>query len=228
MAWEHPQHPVVISRNFGLSAYSVTRSEFLAFVQETRYSPDGRCIHFTTHGYSRASVSWQSPGFAQPDRDPVVCVSWRDAQAYVGWLNNKLRGPAATRGDGPYRLPSEAEWEYAARAGTETARWWGDAIGEVNANCIECGNPAWIEGQTTPGNHFRPNPFGLYDMLGNVFQYTDDCWHENYVGAPSDGRPWTNMDCDKIAFRGGGWSSRAWVLRSATRSGREKVQKLTK
>jgi formylglycine-generating enzyme required for sulfatase activity len=225
MAREHPQHPVTIAKKFGLGVYPVTRREYSVFVKETGYSPRGGCTHFLLRGYSRASVSWQDPGFTQTDRDPVVCVGWQDAKAYVGWLNNKARNPGATGSDGPYRLPSEAEWEYAARAGTETARWWGDAIGTANANCRDCRNPSSIEGQTTPVDHFRPNPFGLYDMLGNVFEHTADCFHENYVGAPSDGHPWVDAHCSEVTFRGGDWGSDAWVLRSAHRSGSEKSTK---
>jgi formylglycine-generating enzyme required for sulfatase activity len=220
MPREHPQHSVSFSTHFGLGIYHVTKREFSAFIHETGYSTQpcilwtrGRAVH-TSGG------AWVAPGFAQTDRDPVVCVSWIDAKAYTHWLNRKLGATALTEGDGPYRLPSEAEWEYAARAGTETARWWGDTIGYANANCNSCNNSGagW---QTTPDGSFPANAFGLYDMLGNTWQWTEDCWHETYVGAPSDGSPWTSVNCALRAFRGGSWNSSAWILRSATRSGGE-------
>ena len=126
LATEHPQHLVTIAGSFAMGKYPVTRREFAAFVQETGYSTSGGCTLFANHKYERrVDAGWQAPGFTQTDRDPVVCVSWHDAQAYVAWLNNKLRGQTPTKDDGPYRLPSEAEWEYAARAGTQTVRWWG-------------------------------------------------------------------------------------------------------
>ncbi len=124
---------------------------------------------------------------------------------------------AAAGGDGPYRLPSEAEWEYAARAGTTTARWWGDAIGIGKANCNGCGS-AWNGRELAPVDSFAPNPFGIYDMVGNVWQWTSDCWNESYVGAPSDGSAWQTGDCSKRVLRGGSWSNVPEFIRSAARS----------
>jgi formylglycine-generating enzyme required for sulfatase activity len=205
---EGPQHSVSL-RWFALAKYDVTVREFTAFVHETGYEP-GPC------NWPRDST-WDSPGFLPAD--PVVCVSWRDAQAYIKWLNRKVaeRSPALTKGDGPYRLPSEAEWEYAARAGTANARWWGDSIGVGNANCNGCGSP-WDNRRLSPVGSFKPNRFGLYDMLGDVWQWTDDCWNETYTGAPDDGRPWTTGDCRRRVLRGGSWSSLPKFLRSAARS----------
>ena len=146
-------------------------------------------------------------------------MSWYDAQAYVGWLNDKVGNGllASTNRDGPYRLPSEAEWEYAARAGTTTARWWGDAIGVGNANCHGCGSN-WDNKLIAPAGSFGPNPFGLYDILGNVWQWNDDCWNENYVGAPKDGIAWKTGDCKKRVMRGGSWSNSPVFVRSAMRT----------
>jgi formylglycine-generating enzyme required for sulfatase activity len=155
---------VSIGRPFGLAKYPVTRREFAAFVRETGYSIDGTCT-LANHGYRRdPEAGWQNPGFAQTDRDPVVCETWEDPKAYVAWLNGKLTGRSAIKV--PYRLPSEAEWEYAARAGTRTQRWWGDAIGRNNANCDQCGS-RWDKQQTSPVGSFQPNPVGLFDMLGH-------------------------------------------------------------
>lgn len=219
MTREYPQHLVFILKSFALGKYPVTRAEFAAFVRDTGYSPGRDCLPVGPHANIHSRVSWQRPEFQQTDRDPVVCVSWDDARAYIVWLNGRVSHTAIMSSAGPYRLPSEAEWEYAARAGTDTARWWGNSIGKAKANCAECGDPPRLDGHTTPVGSFPPNAFGLYDMLGNVFEYTEDCFHDNYAGAPSDGQPWGDKDCSKISFRGGGWSSQAWVLRSAQRSG---------
>src|SRR5262249_55972136 len=151
--------------------------------------------------------------------EPAVCLNWYDAEAYLAWLNAKVRRlhKIASR-DGPYRLPSEAEWEYAARAGTVTARWWGNAIGTDNADCNGCGS-RWDRVLIAPVGSFRANPFGLYGMLGSVWQWTDDCWNESYVGAPGDGRRRASGDCSKRVLRGGSWSSVPALVRSAARSG---------
>ena len=119
--------------------------------------------------------------------------------------------------DGPYRLPSEAEWEYAARAGTETVRWWGDSIGSGNADCYGCGSP-WDKQQPAPAGSFQANAFGLSDVLGSAWQWTEDCWNEAYAGSPQDGSAWRTGKCELRVMRGGDWSSRPWVLRSANRT----------
>ena len=216
---EGPQHLVSV-RAFALSKFDVTNAEFRTFLQETGYQP-APCDPIL-------GLTWRSPGRGlayppgetDPPLEPAVCLSWKDAQAYIAWLNSKVRGlPSARRSrDGPYRLPSEAEWEYAARGGTVTARWWGDAIGVGNANCNGCGSK-WDGTLIAPVGSFGPNPFGLYDMLGNVWQWVEDCWNESYVGAPTDGGPWMRGDCTKHVLRGGSWSNVPIYIRSATRSG---------
>jgi formylglycine-generating enzyme required for sulfatase activity len=215
---ESPQHPVAV-RAFAIGKFAVTNAEFLAFLRQTAYQP-APCNPVL-------GLTWQSPGrglayppgATEPPLEPAVCLSWNDARAYVAWLNGKVRGVASARKsrDGPYRLPSEAEWEYAARAGTTTARWWGDAIGEGRANCNGCGS-TWDRTQIAPAGSFGPNPFGLYDILGNVWQWVDDCWNESYVGAPRDGSAWTTGDCSKRVMRGGSWSNVPAFVRAATRS----------
>ncbi len=239
MAREHPQHPVTITRNFAMGKYLVTTAEYAAFVQETRHST-ATCY---LSGHSRAPDSsgegWRHPGFLPTPRDPVVCVSWSDAQPYIDWLNKKISGSNLKDEAGPYRLPSEAEWEYAARAGTKTSRWWGDDIGFGHAKCDGCEDltekrqPEIVGGhviyppccgpqyerRTAPVGSFPANGFGLYDMLGNAWEITDDCWHDDYKGAPSDGRPWIGANCNRDVRRGGGWTNSPWSLRSATRTG---------
>jgi formylglycine-generating enzyme required for sulfatase activity len=215
---EHPQHSVTIPRAFGMGKYLVTRAEFAAFVRETGYLTSGGCTLFANFRFlSRADAGWMNPGFSQTGRDPVVCVNWHDAQAYVTWLNGRLRGQTPSTDDGPYRLPSEAEWEYAARAGTQTLRWWGDSIGSGNAVCDGCGT-RWDNKQPAPVDSFRLNQFGLSGMLGNVFEWTEDCWHPNYEGAPTDGSAWTTGKwCGVRVKRGGSFGSRPWLVRPAER-----------
>jgi len=215
---EGPQHAVSV-RAFALGKYDVTNEEFLAFLRETGYQP-APCDPIL-------GLTWESPGHGlayppghvSPPRWPAVCLSWHDAQAYIAWLNGKARARAslAARSEGPYRLPSEAEWEYAARAGTTAARWWGEAIGTGNADCNGCGS-RWDGKEIADAGSFKPNPFGLYDMLGNVWQWTQDCWNESYVGAPRDGSAWTAGDCAKRVLRGGSWTNVPAFVRSAARS----------
>jgi formylglycine-generating enzyme required for sulfatase activity len=212
MAKERPQHMVTIDRPFAMGRYHVTRGEFTAFVRETAYPISGGCYLFANHKYQkRADAGWRNPGFVQTERDPVVCTSWNDAQAYTAWLNGKLPS------DGRYRLPTEAEWEYAARAGTRTARWWGDSIGSGAATCAGCGSE-WDGKQTAPVGGFRANPFGLFDVLGNAMQWTQDCWNDNYAGAPADGSAWTSGKCERRVLRGGDFANRPWILRSDLRT----------
>jgi len=216
---EGPQHVVTI-RAFALGKYDVTSEEFLAFLRATGYKP-APCN-------ALLDMRWRSPGNGlayppydeEPNRWPASCLDWRDAQAYVAWLNAEAKRarPALAKRDGPYRLPSEAEWEYAARAGTATARWWGEEIGAGNANCNGCGSRFDFH-LLADVDSFRPNPFGLYGMLGNVWQWTADCWHKSYVGAPADGRPWTENNCTRHVLRGGSWDNVPVFVRAAARSG---------
>lgn len=215
---EAPRHAVTL-KAFAIGKYNVTVEQFLSFLRQTGYQP-APCNRYL-------ELSWQSPGHnlayppsgVETPRDPASCLSWNDAQAYVAWLNQQVHASGhAAPGEGPYRLPSEAEWEYAARAGTGTSRWWGDAIGHGKANCNGCGSP-WDNTMFAPVGSFGPNPFGLYDMLGNVWQWTADCWHESYTGAPADGSPWQTAGCAKRVLRGGSWSSLPALIRSAARSG---------
>jgi formylglycine-generating enzyme required for sulfatase activity len=138
----------------------------------------------------------------------VINVSWDDANAYVTWLSKKTGKP--------YRLLTEAEYEYATRAGTETPYPWGDDIGKNNANCNGCGSE-WDNKQTAPVGSFAPNRFGLYDMVGNVWEWVEDCYHETYNGAPTDGSAWITGDCSTHVVRGGSWNNNPENLRSAFR-----------
>jgi formylglycine-generating enzyme required for sulfatase activity len=188
---EGPQHKVTIAKPFGVSKYDVTFADWDACVSV------GVCSKAADSGYGRGT-------------NPVINVAWDDAKTYVTWLS-KMTGQ-------PYRLLTEAEWEYAARAGTATAYYWGDDIGKGNANCKGCGSQ-WDAQQTSPVGSFRANQFGLYDMAGNVFQWVQDCWHGNYGGAPTDGSAWSSGDCSRRVVRGGSWGSDPRILRAAARIG---------
>jgi formylglycine-generating enzyme required for sulfatase activity len=214
---EGPQHYVAI-KAFALGKYDVSTSEFLTFLEETGYQP-APCNPILHEGWRVPGGGLAySPYDTVPLRWPAFCLDWKDANAYIDWINKKAR--AATGLDhrsGPYRLPSEAEWEYAARAGTNTARWWGDEPGDGRANCNGCGSH-WDYKELSPVDAFTPNPFGLYGMLGNVWQWTEDCWHPSYVGAPKDGRAWRTGDCSRHILRGGSWDNVPVFIRSASRT----------
>jgi formylglycine-generating enzyme required for sulfatase activity len=210
---EGPQHRVTIGYAFSLGKYEVTRGEFEAFVQATGRQTGESCYTRGPSGqWGRIQgKSWRDPGFTQTARHPVVCVSWDDAKAYVAWLSQ-------TTGK-KYRLPTEAEWEYAARTGTTTARYWGgrhqDACQYANVDDAlhDCRDGY---AQTAPVGKFQPNRFGLYDLLGNVWELTEDCSHWSYTGAPSDGSFWLG-DCSVRMRRGGAWDGGPGLTRAAAR-----------
>ena len=188
---EGPVHQVTIPRAFAVGKYAVTFAEWDACVAGggcNGYRPDDK-------GWGRGSR-------------PAIYVSWQDANAYTAWLSR-------TTGK-RYRLLSEAEWEYAARAGTTTARFWGDGIGAGQANCDGCGS-RWDNSQSAPAGSFAPNALGLHDMLGNVTEWTADCWNDSYAGAPSDGSAWTQGNCGYRVVRGGSWNGIPRIVRSANR-----------
>lgn len=199
---EGPQHRVTV-RTFEMGKYAVTFAEWDACVA------DGGCRRTQQSRSNRPSKGYlpKDKGWGRGNR-PVIGVNWENAQTYIDWLNKRTGKK--------YRLPSEAEWEFAARGGTTSQRWWGDAIGKNKANCIDCGSQ-WGGTQTAPVGSFGANSYGLYDALGNVWQWTEDCWHDNYIGAPSDGSAWVQGSCEERVLRGGSWSDYSWGLRSALR-----------
>jgi len=149
-------------------------------------------------------------GFTASGKDeaPITNVSWSDARQYVAWLAEATRKP--------YRLPTEAEWEYAARGGTQTRYWWGDQFQPGMANCKNCTDIAATEQPTKVGSS-KPNPFGLYDMGGGVDQWVEDCWHKNYQGAPADGSAWVESECASHVIRSGSWKNDARYARPSNR-----------
>ena len=196
----------------------MTRDEFEAFVKDSGHSLDGGCYVWTGSEWKQDSAkSFRSPGFAQTGSHPVVCVNWSDAQAYVAWLS-KQTGKR-------YRLLSEAEREYVTRAGTKTPFWWGSSITPEQANYDGSVDPYKGGGakgeyrqKTLPVKSFKPNPWGLYQVHGNVWEWVEDCWHGNYEGAPADGSAWTTGDCKYRVLRGGSWNSDPQDLRAAFRN----------
>jgi formylglycine-generating enzyme required for sulfatase activity len=188
---ESPQHRVTINYRFAVGKYPVRRDEYGRFAAESG---------------SSVNNEWRNPGFRQTGSHPVVNISWSDAKLYTKWLSRKT-------GD-QYRLLSEAEYEYALRAGTTTRYWWGndDDHGCVYANWYTCQHVG-----TVPVGSYRANTFGLYDMAGNVWEWVEDCYHSNYSGAPLDGSAWTTGDCGYRVLRGCAWYDYTWDLRSARR-----------
>ena len=225
---EGPVHEVVIAAPFAIGVYEVTVAEFGRFVDETGASAGSSC--YVVQGgdedadWTADDRGWRNPGFGQSGRHPVTCVSWNDAQAYAGWLSQETGEE--------YRLPSESEWEYAARAGTSTAWPWGEGeSGQCrHANGADASakdrysswpwSVACRDGHvhTAPAGSFAANGWGLHDMLGNVWEWTEDCWNDSYAGAPSDGSVWEYGNCAERVLRGGSWVIGPSGLRAADRS----------
>lgn len=185
---EGPQHRITIRQRFAVSKFAITSKEWQTCVSQRGCRDD-------------ADDGWG-------ERHPVTGPSWNDAQSYVTWLA-KLTGRS-------YRLLSEAEYEYATRAGSQTAYPWGNEIGNGNASCYTCGSQ-WDNKQPAPVGSFAPNRFGLYDMVGNVQSFVEDCYHDTYVGAPTDGSAWVSDDCQSRVVRGGSFARNGMELRSAAR-----------
>jgi formylglycine-generating enzyme required for sulfatase activity len=224
---ERPQHVVTIGRPFAVGRLHVTVDQFAAFVRETGYDAGAWCFDASL---PHADRSWRNPGFAQEGSHPAVCLSWNNARAYVDWLVKKTGKP--------YRMLTEAEWEYAARGRTSPGDyprfWFGDDENELCRYGNGADQKAWdsikgLEGvtaapcndgyaYTSPAGHYEPNAFGLYDMFGNAKQWTADCWHENYKGAPDDSSAWTTGSCSVgRVVRGGSWRNGLDALRPTQR-----------
>ena len=222
---EGPVHRVTLAEPLAVGVYEITRGEFERFVQATGYAMGNTCWILNTDSgkwEKQADHHWRNPGFTQTDQHPVVCVSWRDAQAYVKWLSRETGKT--------YRLLSEAEWEYVVRAGTKTAWYWGDdetdqcryangvdlsAGRQYNWKTIECDDGAV---HTSEVGKYKANAFGLHDVSGNVWEWVEDCWNESYAGAPADGSAWTSGNCKPRVLRGGSWFGNPRLIRSAVRS----------
>ncbi|WP_339931295.1 formylglycine-generating enzyme family protein [uncultured Brevundimonas sp.] len=213
---EGPQRMVQIEYRLAVGRYEVSVDEFSAFAEETGWSPDGLCLRWFS-GQVRAmpGTSWLSPGFEQSGDHPVTCVSWHDAQAYVAWLNHKT---GFTNRADRYRLLSEAEWEYAVRAGTDTDYSFGDDDSQLVDHGWYSRDRFRPYGSTHPVGRKLPNAFALHDMHGNVWELVEDCYSDSYEDAPTDGSALTRDDCPDRVVRGGAWDSDPNSLRSAQRS----------
>ena len=220
---EKPKHKVTV-RAFNLAKYEVTRGQYAAFVKDTGHPSGPSCWSYKNGSWvDQSGADWRKPGFAQDDKHPAVCISLTDALAYIEWLNHKT-GQV-------FRLPTEAEWEYAARAGTTTTRYWGDTpddaceyanVADLTAqkafswdikSVFNCGDRF---AYTAPVGSFKPNDFQLYDMLGNAWEWTCSAYQDKYSG--DEKKCLSNNDAtDRRAVRGGSWSYRPQLLRSAYR-----------
>lgn len=220
---EGPVHSVNITA-FAIGKTEITRGQFAEFMKKTGYNIGDKCWTLEKGQYEERQGNWHELGYAQDDKHPVACINWNDATAYAKWLSQKTGKK--------YRLPSEAEWEYAARGNTKTARYWGESPDDAcryangadkTAQVKIPGAPSWRihnctdrYAYTAPAGSFKANALGLKDMLGNVWEWTEDIYHDSYNGAPTDGSAWI-VDGDKHLLRGGSWNNSPMDLRAAVR-----------
>jgi len=230
---EGPVREVKVAK-FALGKYEVTRGEFAAFIKATKYSAGESCATLEEGTVDERKGDWRILHYDQGTRYPIGCINWNDAQAYTKWLSRKTGKK--------YRLPTEAEWEYAARANTTTSRFWGNdadmACGFANAadktaqKLIE-GASSWGIHEcedgfdfTSPVGSFKVNAFGLHDMLGNAWEWTEDSYHDGYAEAPVDSKAWKGNG-EKRVLRGGSWNNGPRNVRSAVRNGAEPVKRFS-
>ena len=221
---ETPRHEVRVA-SFALAKFDVKKREFSIFANETGFRGKGCHIFNGKEWITDSNADWKNPGFRQTDNDPVVCVSWDDAQKFIAWLNSKLPKEITRK----YRLPTEEEWEYAARAGTVTATYWGDNAQDqckyentrdLTASFLDLRAPHadCTDGYvyTSPAGTFKPNPWGLFDMLGNVQKWVENCPDVGYPRPPITvaTKPYS---CGTRALRGASWASIPIGVRSAAR-----------
>ncbi|WP_277188451.1 SUMF1/EgtB/PvdO family nonheme iron enzyme [Caballeronia sp. BR00000012568055] len=190
---EKPPHRVTLAHAYAIGKTAVTVEQWNACVDA------GACTRIAPDAESNTPP---------PANSPMRNVSWDDAQVYVKWLSKT--------GGKTYRLPTEAEWEYAARGGTQDTYWWGNQFKKGMGDCKDCGDP-YNAAAPTPVASFAANPYGLYDMNGSVWEWVADCWHSSYKGAPADGRTWDDPSCSVRVIRGGSWRDGSAYMQSATR-----------
>jgi formylglycine-generating enzyme required for sulfatase activity len=230
-----PQHEVTLGKGFAMARSDITVGQFRQFVRASGYQPDsvrlgGASVYDERSGALRDDprATWQDDyaGHKAADNLPVVNISWNDAEVYANWLSQRT-GKL-------YRLPSEAEFEYALRGGTTTRYWWGNGTPKQKVENVTGSGDRSRNGRhwshafrgysdgywgPAPVMSFLPNPFGLYDIDGNVSEWVADCWHDNYIRAPDDGSAWLNPGCKVHVLRGGSWGSSPEQVRSAYRQG---------
>jgi formylglycine-generating enzyme required for sulfatase activity len=229
---EGPQHEVTIPVAFAVGKFEILKSEYETFATETARKMEGCWAFGENSGLpeEKADLSFRNPGYEQTDKHPVACMSWEDARAYVEWLSKKTGAN--------YRLLSEAEWEYSARAGSQQRFSYGDDPAQLcrSGNGADADASKHLPKEWTyyhcsdgyvysaTGGVYEPNSFGLYDMTGNIWEWVEDCYHDSYVGAPTDGTAWTKKKCQEHILRGGSWSHDAQYLRLAYRCGSESIR----
>jgi formylglycine-generating enzyme required for sulfatase activity len=213
---EGPQHLVAITQPFAVGRFAVTVDQFAAFAEQDGHPMEVSCQHWSCEEWRERVGSFRNPGFAQNGDHPVVCVSWHDARSYAGWISHKTGRP--------YRLLTEAEWEYVTRAGTTTPFWWGVSIDPGQANYKHDLTYGGAEGQrrdwlqrTVSVASFAANPWGLHQTHGNIWEWVEDGWHDSYAGAPADGTACEARIDGKRVLRGGSWINGPRGLRSARR-----------
>jgi formylglycine-generating enzyme required for sulfatase activity len=211
---EGPIHEVRIDYDFAVGKFEVTYAQFSAFARESDHTPAENCIVWTDKWEALEDTSWRNPGHGRAplENEPVSCISWHDAKAYVAWLSGKTGKP--------YRLLSESEWEYVARAGTTTRYFWGDSADDIckHINLFDqsgrrASDLTYVSADcddgysfTAPVGSFEPNPFGLYDVIGNVWEWTEDCYTVPYPPDLTDGRSYqVEGECERRSIRGGSW-----------------------
>jgi formylglycine-generating enzyme required for sulfatase activity len=226
---EQPQKQIFIGE-FSVSRFEITVAEYRLFSEQVGYKEKVPCLVMGESGswYHNEEASWDRPGFEQEDDHPVVCISWQGAKAYIDWLNSKLDSSATQ-----FRLLTESEWEYAARAGSKTSYWWGQ---NENDFCVYTNGadalsfdqyPQWaLTGECNDGHlytapvgfYHKPNAFNLEDMVGNVWEWVEDCYVDNYQALPANGQAQMTNPCEKRVFRGGAWGDYgSFYLRSSYR-----------
>ena len=220
---ESPAHQVNVG-TFSMSRTEITRAQFAEFVKESGYDTGNQCWTIDGGKYQERNANWEKISYPQKNGHPAVCISWSDATAYTKWLSDKA-GKS-------YRLPTEAEWEYAARGKTSTARYWGENPDNAckYANVADTTAQKLIKPATTwqvhkcddgfaytaPAGSFKANAFGLHDMLGNVWEWVEDSYHDNYQGAPDNGSAWDGNGKKRV-LRGGSWYDSPSKVRAAGR-----------
>jgi formylglycine-generating enzyme required for sulfatase activity len=210
---EGPVHKVNIGYPLAVSVYPVTRAQWRVYLRSASKTGSG------------SGCGWENPGYPQSENDPVVCITWNETNEYAAWLT--------ARTGKTYRLLTESEYEFVSRAGSVSPYFWGDSAEDACqfANTADAAfkaehpreatlacNDGYV--YTSPVGHYRPNSFGLYDITGNVWSWTQDCWHPNYIGAPGNGSAWKSElsgDCSKRVVRGASWTFNPTDLRSSYR-----------
>lgn len=221
LAYETPRHKVSIAYAFATGVHDVTVGEYAEFVAATGVGAHS-CATYDGAWRVNPDTTWKNAIESQTPSHPVSCVSWLDAKDYAAWLSHSTHQT--------YRLPSASEWEYAARAGsTAQVPWSSPADACSYANVADQTAARRYQGwkvlpcsddfvESAPVGSFKENAFGLYDMLGNVFQWTEDCWTDNYQGAPADGSAQASGDCSQHELRGGSWFTQPDFVRTAYRN----------